>query len=146
MVWCTHQYCRSWPISVWGQSRLSLKDCGNWGGSWQLQESKCWYYLQEGQEGVEKPQASEIHLSLREVTSLPEKQTEQTALETISKCLNGKKMTGSRQHRSVKDKLCLISAAVFYNMVSDLVGEQRAEDVVYLDISKFSMLSPTTSL
>lgn len=103
------QVCETWygaPTSAEGAGpylcEVSLdylrKTVANkWGDSWGLQGSKWWYYLQEGQEGVEKLQASEIHLSLREVTSLPGKQTEQTALKTISKYLNGKKMTGSRQ-------------------------------------------------
>lgn len=146
MVWCTHQCCRSWPISVWGQSRLSLTDCGNWGGSWGLQESKCWYYLQEGQEGVEKLQASEIHLTLGEVTSLPGKQTVQTALETISKYLNGKKMAGSRQHRLMKDKLYLISTTAFtiWWVTWWVNGEQRM--LFILTLARFSVLPPTPSL
>ena len=69
------------------------------------------------------------------LTSIPGKVMEQLSLGTISKHIEDKKMTVSSQHGFIKGKLCLINLIAFYNEMSSFVGDRRATNVVYLDVS-----------
>jgi len=54
------------------------------------------------------------------------KLTEQPVLETISRHIKHKKVTGSSQHRFVKGKSCLTKLITFYNEVSSLDGQRES--------------------
>lgn len=61
---------------------------------------------------------------------------EEILLETISKHIKDKKVTGHSQHVFIKGKLCLTNLTVFCDEMTGLLNEGRAVDVVYLDFSK----------
>ncbi|KAK4826109.1 hypothetical protein QYF61_005247 [Mycteria americana] len=61
--------------------------------------------------------------------------TYKNLLETISKYLKNRKVSGSSQHGFTKGKSCLTNLITFYNEVTGLVDQGRAVDVVYLDLS-----------
>ena len=67
---------------------------------------------------------------------------EKIILETISKHVKGKKVTGSSQHGFAKEKSCFTNLITFYNEVTSLLDEGRAADAVYLNFSK---ADPVTS-
>lgn len=48
-----------------------------------------------------------------------------------------KKVIGNNQHGFMKGKSCLTNLIVFYDEMTALVDEVRAEDIVYLKYSKY---------
>lgn len=61
---------------------------------------------------------------------------EQIILETTSKCMKDKEVTGSSWHEFMKTKSCSAKLITFYNEMASLVDEGRAMDVVYFDFGK----------
>lgn len=53
-----------------------------------------------------------------------------------------KKVIGSNQRGFVKSKSCLTNLIVFYDEMTALVDEVRAEDIVYLKYSKYGHCLP----
>lgn len=50
--------------------------------------------------------------------------------------MKDKKVTGSHQHGLTKRKSCLTNLIAFYNDMTGMVDEKRAEDIDYLDFTK----------
>lgn len=96
-------------------------------GSWQLEQSKCQSHLQERQD---RGLGSYRSVSL---PSTPEKVMEQIILETLSKHITDRKVTGSSQLEFVKTKMCLTNLIAFYNETDLFSGWG---DDIYLDFSK----------
>ena len=70
------------------------------------------------------------------LTSDPGKVIEQLILETTSRHMKDKKVTGSNQHSFTKWKSFWTNLIIFYDEMTGLVEEGRAVDIVYLDFSK----------
>jgi len=70
---------------------------------------------------------------------------EQLILQVIIKQVEEKNVIRTSQRRFTKGKSCLTNLIAFYNGMSGWVDKGRTVDVVYLDFSKASPLSPITS-
>ena len=66
--------------------------------------------------------------------SIPGKGMEQIILETISKHIKDKKVTGNSEHGFMKGKSCLTDLIASYGVMIGSVDEGRTVDV-YLDFS-----------
>ena len=73
------------------------------------------------------------------LTAVPVKVMEQLVVDDISKQLEEEEVIRSSQRRSTKGKLCLTNIVAFYDGITGGI------DVIYLDFSKASILSPTVS-
>lgn len=80
--------------------------------------------------GCRELQAGQLHL---------EKAVRAIVLGTISKHIKFKKVMGSSQHRLKKGESCHTNLRAFYNEMTSLVGEGRPVNVVYLDLSMFTV-------
>lgn len=88
--------------------------------SWTLEESKYHSCLQHGQSGRSRTYGLVI------LISVPGKEIEQPILETLSKLMKDRKMSGSSQNGFTKGKSCLTNVTAFQNMATSSV------DVAYL--------------
>lgn len=70
------------------------------------------------------------------LTLMPGKVVEQKNVETISRCMKNKKVTGSSWHEFTKTKSFSANLITFYDEMTSLVDEGRAKDVVYFDFGK----------
>uniref|UniRef100_A0A803XPX6 Reverse transcriptase domain-containing protein n=1 Tax=Meleagris gallopavo TaxID=9103 RepID=A0A803XPX6_MELGA len=70
------------------------------------------------------------------LTSVPGKVMEQNVLEEITQHVGDNWGIRPSQHRFVKGRSCLSNLISFYDLVTHLVHEGKAVDVVYLDFSK----------
>lgn len=61
---------------------------------------------------------------------------EQILLETLMRHIENREMTGDNQHGFVKDMLCLTNLVAFCGSVTEVVGEERATDVICLDLCR----------
>ena len=70
------------------------------------------------------------------LTSVPGKITEQTVLREITRLVQDNRGIRPSQHGFTKGRSCLTNLISFYDLVTRLVDEGKAVDVVYLDFSK----------
>lgn len=69
-------------------------------------------------------------------TSVLGKAMKQLILETSSRHVKDRKVIGSKQDASTKCKSCFTNPITFYDEMTGLVNEKKAEDIAYLDLSK----------
>ena len=70
------------------------------------------------------------------LTSVPEKIMEQIVLREITRHVQDNRGIRPRQHGFTKGRSCLTHLISFYDLVTQLVDEGKAADVVCLDFSK----------
>lgn len=70
------------------------------------------------------------------LTTIPRNMMDQLILETISKYIKDRNVTGSSQHGFMKGKPCLINLIVFSDELIGFVDNGKSVDIVYLDFSK----------
>ncbi|GAB0203177.1 mitochondrial enolase superfamily member 1 [Grus japonensis] len=76
------------------------------------------------------------------LTLVPGKVMEQFILGALTKCVQDNQGIRPSQHGFMKGRSCLTNLISFYDLVTHLVDEGKAVDVVYLDFSKaFNMIS-----
>ncbi|GAB0180808.1 mitochondrial enolase superfamily member 1 [Grus japonensis] len=76
------------------------------------------------------------------LTSVPGKVMEQFILGALTKHVQDNQGIRPSQHGFMKGRSCLTNLISFYDLVTRLVDEEKAVDVIYLDFSKaFDMVS-----
>ncbi|GAB0209081.1 mitochondrial enolase superfamily member 1 [Grus japonensis] len=70
------------------------------------------------------------------LTSVPGKVMEQFILGALTKCVQDNQGIRPSQHGFMKGRSCLTNLISFYDLVTCLVDEGKAVDVIYLDFSK----------
>ena len=70
------------------------------------------------------------------LTSVPGKVMEQIVLREIMRHMRDDRGIRPSQHGFMKGRSCLTNLISFYDLVTHLVDEGKAVDVVYLDFSK----------
>lgn len=87
----THSRVLTWLVSLWEHSQSSLEGQSHWASSWGLEESKCHFCLQEGQEGASgEPEVVSLSSVLRKIM-------DQIYLETVLR------QDGNRTNQCMKD-------------------------------------------
>lgn len=75
------------------------------------------------------------------LTSVSGKLKEQNLLHNIFKHISDENVIGSSQHGIIQGKSCLTSLTDFYREVTSSVDNNRAVDVIYLDVVR--LLTPS---
>ncbi|GAB0179025.1 mitochondrial enolase superfamily member 1 [Grus japonensis] len=76
------------------------------------------------------------------LTSVPGKVMEQFILGALTKCVQDNQGIRPSEHGFMTGRSCLTNLISFYDLVTHLVDEGKAVDVIYLDFSKaFDMVS-----
>lgn len=67
---------------------------------------------------------------------------EQLSLDMISRHTKDGKLTKSKEHSFMKQKLCLTNLTAIHNEATNSMSKERGVDVVYLNMSKVSASFP----